>query len=204
METNKQNTALLIVIAVATLLVAVVGATFAYFTATSNKAEASTVQVQAGTMKIKFTDGDNGITVDDFQPKEEAIAEKTFTLTGTNTTQDLKMPFTIDLVYNNGFTAEKNEGTPSGNGGITYTFEQTQTSKDATIDSIVSAGMLDTGSNTLTVAKGSFAANKTEVTIGFKLTLYFKDTGVAQDDNKGAELRAYFKVNQDESQNIAK
>ena len=33
MNENKQNTALLIVIAVATLLVAVVGATFAYFTA---------------------------------------------------------------------------------------------------------------------------------------------------------------------------
>lgn len=203
METNKQNTALLIVIAVATLLVAVVGATFAYFTATSNKAEASTVQVSAGIMKIKFTDGDNGITVSDFQPKDEAIAEKTFTLTGNNTTQDLKMPFTIDLVYNNGFTAENDEGTPTGNGGITYTFEQTQTSADATLDSIESSGMLATGENTLTVAKGSFAANKSEVTIGFKLSLYFKDTSVPQDDNKGAELRAYFKVNQSAENNKA-
>ena len=33
MENNKQNSVLLIIIAVATLLVAVVGATFAYFTA---------------------------------------------------------------------------------------------------------------------------------------------------------------------------
>ena len=57
MESNKQNTALLIVIAVATLLVAVVGATFAYFTAVNNQGSTATVTTTAGSMKIDFQDG---------------------------------------------------------------------------------------------------------------------------------------------------
>ena len=46
---NKKNTILLTVIAVATLLVAVVGATFAYFTATGGDAVSKQVNVITGT-----------------------------------------------------------------------------------------------------------------------------------------------------------
>lgn len=46
---NKKNTILLTVIAVATLLVAVVGATFAYFTAQGGSASQATVTVSTGT-----------------------------------------------------------------------------------------------------------------------------------------------------------
>ena len=46
---NKKNTILLTVIAVATLLVAVVGATFAYFTAQGGNTASSTVTVTTGT-----------------------------------------------------------------------------------------------------------------------------------------------------------
>ena len=46
---NKKNTILLTVIAVATLLVAVVGATFAYFTAQGGEAASKNVTVQTGT-----------------------------------------------------------------------------------------------------------------------------------------------------------
>ncbi len=47
---EKKNTLLLTIIAVATLLVAVVGATFAYFTATGSGSEASNVQVQTSSI----------------------------------------------------------------------------------------------------------------------------------------------------------
>ena len=46
---NKKNTILLTVIAVATLLVAVVGATFAYFTAQGAQGTTATVTVSTGT-----------------------------------------------------------------------------------------------------------------------------------------------------------
>ena len=46
---NKKNTILLTVIAVATLLVAVVGATFAYFTAQGGTGTSANVTVTTGT-----------------------------------------------------------------------------------------------------------------------------------------------------------
>ncbi len=52
---DKKNTLLLTVIAVATLLVAVVGATFAYFTASSGTNEASEVNVQTRSVDVTST-----------------------------------------------------------------------------------------------------------------------------------------------------
>lgn len=57
---NKKNTILLTVIAVATLLVAVVGATFAYFTAQGGKSQQTNVTVKTGTgSSSAFTVTDN-------------------------------------------------------------------------------------------------------------------------------------------------
>jgi hypothetical protein len=57
-DTNKTNTLLLTVIGVATLLVAVIGATFAYFTATIGGQESSTtITVGAGTLAINYSGG---------------------------------------------------------------------------------------------------------------------------------------------------
>jgi hypothetical protein len=56
---NKSNTLLLTVIAVATLLVAVIGATFAYFTAqiSGNTDSETPVVVRSATLEINFADG---------------------------------------------------------------------------------------------------------------------------------------------------
>ena len=87
MNENRQNTALLTVIAVATLLVAVVGAIFAYFTTTSNTGSTSTITATTGTMAITFGDGTDTLqtATEAFQPSDAYIIEKTFTIKGTNT-----------------------------------------------------------------------------------------------------------------------
>ena len=102
MENNKQNTALLIVIAVATLLVAVVGATFAYFTANSSNTSTSTVSTTSGQMTITYGDGTNAVTIStlNVQPSDTILVNKTFTLTGTNTTGNdtdagIAMPYNV-------------------------------------------------------------------------------------------------------------
>ena len=125
MNENKQNTALLIVIAVATLLVAVVGATFAYFTAANQNNSTAVYTSSSATMIISYLDGtaevhgtlDAGNTV---QPGNTILIDKTFTLTGTNTakatgtgitdTTGIDMPYTVYLTYENGFTSDDNEG----------------------------------------------------------------------------------------------
>ena len=125
MNENKQNTALLIVIAVATLLVAVVGATFAYFTAANQNNSTAVYTSSSAKMIISYLDGtaelngtlDAGNTV---QPGNTILIDKTFTLTGTNTakatgtgitdTTGIDMPYTVYLTYENGFTSDDNEG----------------------------------------------------------------------------------------------
>lgn len=202
METNKQNTALLIVIAVATLLVAVVGATFAYFTATSNSAAASTVTVKAGMMTISYEDGSDALKLKetDFQPSDAVLVDKTFSVAGKNTTTGtsgtgLNMPFTVDFEYTNGFTSEDN-----GNGAIEYVFARTDTAGDTLvkIDNLASTGKLATSTTgtKLRLVDGYFRPDaNTTTTLTFNLKLYFKDTGVSQDENKGKELSGKITIN---------
>lgn len=128
MDNNKQNSVLLIIIAVATLLVAVVGATFAYFTAYNSSGSTVTVNTKTGSMNILFSDGDDAVNITDktdIQPSNTKLVEKEFTITGNNITKtssqtvtpegnvtngaesSMLMPFTVKLNYTTTFI--KNE-----------------------------------------------------------------------------------------------
>lgn len=123
MENNKQNSVLLIIIAVATLLVAVVGATFAYFTANNPEGSTAEVKTTSGKMEITFADGTDAITAakqTGFEPSNTILVDKTFTITGDNITaskpnnngtlgdeSSLVMPFIVSLDYTTTFI--KNE-----------------------------------------------------------------------------------------------
>lgn len=119
MENNKQNSVLLIIIAVATLLVAVVGATFAYFTASNPSGSTAEVKTTSGKMEITFADGTDAIkpaNQENFQPSNEKLVDKTFTISGDNfttaapntngtagTSSSLVMPFIVSLNYKTTF-----------------------------------------------------------------------------------------------------
>lgn len=119
MENNKQNNVLLIIIAVATLLVAVVGATFAYFTANNPNGSTAEVKTTSGKMEITFADGTDAIEASKqtgFQPSNATLVDKTFTITGDNfttaapdtngtagTSSSLVMPFIVSLNYKTTF-----------------------------------------------------------------------------------------------------
>ena len=122
MENNKQNSVLLIIIAVATLLVAVVGATFAYFTASNPSGSTAEVKTTSGKMEIEFADGTDAIKAEKpekqtgFEPSNTVLVDKTFTITGDNVTtskpnnngtlgteSSLVMPFIVSLDYTTTF-----------------------------------------------------------------------------------------------------
>lgn len=119
MENNKQNSVLLIIIAVATLLVAVVGATFAYFTASNPSGSTAEVKTTSGKMEITFADGTDAIKAEKqtgFEPSNTILVDKTFTITGDNVTaskpnnngtlgteSSLVMPFIVSLDYTTTF-----------------------------------------------------------------------------------------------------
>jgi len=116
-EKNKNNTVLLTIIGIATLLVAVTGATFAYFTAqlTGNETD-TTIVVGAGTMTMAYDGGDPNLlpqtatgimpqpTSTEF-PYGEPVITKSFSITGNNTTA-ANMPYEIEIaIVNNTFQA---------------------------------------------------------------------------------------------------
>ena len=119
MENNKQNSVLFIIIAVATLLVAVVGATFAYFTASNPSGSTAEVKTTSGKMEIEFADGKDTIAAakqTGFEPSNTILVDKTFTITGDNITtskpnnngtlgteSSLVMPFIVSLDYTTTF-----------------------------------------------------------------------------------------------------
>lgn len=119
MENNKQNSVLLIIIAVATLLVAVVGATFAYFTANNPTGSTAEVKTTSGKMEITFADGTDAVAPEkqeNFQPSNAVLVKKEFTITGDNFTtaapntngtagasSSLVMPFIVSLNYKTTF-----------------------------------------------------------------------------------------------------
>ena len=142
MDNNKQNSVLLIIIAVATLLVAVVGATFAYFTAYNSSGSTVTVNTKTGSMNILFSDGDDKATVSktDIQPSNTVLVKKEFTITGNNITKtssqtvtpegnvtngtetSMLMPFAVKLKYTTTFI----------NNELHVLVKQTQMSNDYT------------------------------------------------------------------------
>ena len=225
MNENRQNTALLTVIAVATLLVAVVGATFAYFTTTANTGSTSTITATTGTMAITFGDGTDTLktATEAFQPSDAYIVEKTFTIKGTNTAtgqpatgtavagEGLTMPFTVELAYKNEFTA----------GALHYYIKRIDANGDAdgklstvtlggtAMDAAIPGHVSDTGYNEgtlvnspttetyVTLASGDFKPGATNVTVQFSLKLTFPDTGVSQDTDKNKSLTARVVVNRD-------
>ena len=210
-DNSKTNTLLLTVIGVATLLVAVIGATFAYFTAQVGSGEsATTVKMNAGVLKINFTNGNNVHTTEGFEPTKAAVecekkegayycdqaqyspvATKKFTLTGTNTTlasDNMKMPYTIKLVVTqNQFST----------GAIKYTLTGTKEGGEA------AAGELVQIPNWVDVATGAADAAElgsgyflpgTETIHKYKLDIYFPDNHVNQDIDKNKVFGARVEI----------
>ena len=112
---EKKNTLLLTVIAVATLLVAVVGATFAYFTATSTGTKEQTVEVKTDTINsAEFSEGlaiQIKANLANFGKKDEEYTVNPATQTGTNeahakftagTAGEASMCYNVGLVIGEG------------------------------------------------------------------------------------------------------
>ena len=210
MNENKQNTTLLTVIAVATLLVAVVGSTFAYFTAQNNQGSTSQITVTGGTMTIEYGDGTatltsgKGTDIDGkFLPSMEPVFTKTFTITGNNTTA-LAMPFTVNLKYNTDLEFA---------GALAYKLTVPSVAGlNVTADnSTLSSAGYNSGYNTLAVvgadeaakdfthrlASGNFVANASNVAGTFSLEVYYLEAGVNQDADKNKNFSGHIEVTGD-------
>ena len=205
---NVKNERVKVYVIIGTLLILLMmfsGITYAFFTANNPKGSTAQIISKSGKMLITYEDGTSDIlTSKDIMPSNEIIVNKTFTLTGTNTTSGLAMPYEVGLDYISCFS----------DGMIHYYVKRTNTNSNVTSDLFGTAnqivprnasetgythGTLKKGNRYVKLAAGEFKANTTDQIITFNLKLQFPDNGLNQDSEKGKSLTGKIVVNYKES-----
>lgn len=180
---NKGSMILLTIISIATLLVAVIGATFAYFNITINGRDAeTTIEVTNGTISIEYQDNSNiqfGAAVGG-----TLVASKTFTVNGLiNGSSNLN--YEVDLKINENTFADNQ---------LVYTVSSNNDSNNGTIIPNVDERVnIPTGANNIIVGKGLFAGPiPTGATHTYTINIYVADgIEVAPDAHFDAKVSVY-------------
>ncbi|MDD2409471.1 MAG: hypothetical protein PHD03_01980 [Bacilli bacterium] len=171
---------------VVVILLAVIGISYAYFTANiSNSESATTLTVTGGTMTINYSGGTE-INVSNVFPKPEAATTKTFTVTGTNTTA-IAMNYKCTLVVT---------GNTFSSNALKYKMTSTNTDGNGTIiPAITIEQNIATGTNTLLLGNGSFAGPTGGAKIHtYALSIYFPSTVSSQNADQDKSFTAYIKT----------
>ena len=220
MENKITKEKILIITTILVVSIVFIGIGYAFFTA--NNPEGSTAQIisKSGRMLINYNDGtDNIMPVTNIQPSNNILVDKTFTLTGINTTASngLSMPYVISIEYQNTFE----------NGELMYFIKRIDTNENisCTLKGFVLlnenfaqeagfptsqvgyvAGYIDDWSgNTSTqeLAYGEFKSSTEEQVLTLNLRMMFMDTGENQDYNKGATFNGKIVVTAPETSTFA-
>ena len=202
MSEGKNNTVMLTIIGIATLLIAVVGATFAYFSATLSGTDSEKeYTVRSATVGTEFNGGDQ-IAAAGIYPKEEAWGTKTFSIK-TTATKGVSTKYKITLVIDDNDTTA--DATISDGAGHVKRFQANALSYTltATEANAASKGTMPTATETqiadpskdIVFGDATIYGNDTqEVTQTYTLSMFFKDTGEDQNANQGAQFKGHIAI----------
>ena len=214
MENKITKEKILIITTILVVSIVFIGIGYAFFTANNPKGSTAQIISKSGRMLINYNDGtDNIVPVTDIQPSNNILVDKTFTLTGINTTpvdDVLTMPFTISLEYQNTFQNEelvyfiKRMDT---NENISCTLKGVAVVTDAMISYLnlptslidyTGGTISDASGNTISqiLAYGYFKPSTSDQVLTLNLKLMFRDTGDNQDYNKGATFNGKIVVSE--------
>ena len=195
------------------LLVIFSGITYAFFSASNNKGSTSVISATSGKMLISYADGKSDLLVsEDIQPSDAILVNKTFTLTGTNTTSGLAMPYKIGVQYTSTFSdgmmhyyIKEMERQASSNVTANYviTPETGKTENDYKNQTVpgndtyteYTHGTFKNGKKYTEMVTGEFPASLNDQTITFNLIIQFPDNGLNQDSEKGKTFNGKVVVN---------
>ena len=220
MENKITKEKILIITTILVVSIVLIGIGYAFFTA--NNPEGSTAQIisKSGRMLINYNDGtDNIVPVTNIQPSDNILVDKTFTLTGINTTASngLSMPYVISIEYQNTFKnaellyfikrIDTNENISCTLKGIALLNEYIiqQFALPASQVGYVAGYIDDWSGNTSTqeLAYGEFKSSTEEQVLTLNLRMKFRDTGKNQDYNKGATFNGKIVVTAPETSTFA-
>ena len=201
------------------LTIIFIGMGYAFFT--TNNPEGSTAEIisKTGRMVINYDDGTDIIQpVTGIVPSNAIIINKTFTLTGINTTVGMKtgdglsMPYKVGVQYTSGFSDGMlhyyiKEVNRPANSNVTVNYVITpetgkteddyknQTVPGNDIYTGYTHGTFKNGSKYTEMVTGVFPALKTDQTIKFNLIIQFPDNNENQDSEKGKTFNGKVVVN---------
>ena len=202
-KNNQRVWTIVTIITVILLIIIFSGVTYAYFSAFNNQGSTESISMTSGKMTITYTDGKSSLLVSkDIQPSDKIIIDKTFTLTGTNTTSGLAMPYKVGIKYKSTFS----------DGQLYYYLKRINQNANITSNLIgianqtIPGNTIETGYTTgifiknktesyLELATGEFKANTSNQIITFNLKIQFPDTGMNQDSEKGNTFNGEIVVN---------
>ena len=223
MESKNQKIGLVVILStVLFLAIILIGMTYAFFTANNPEGSTAEIKSETGRMLITYNDGTDNITpVTNIQPSNTILVNKTFTLTGSNTTvgmsesDGLTMPYKVGLGYNSTFSdgmihyyikeVERPTGSKvTANYVITPETGKTEDDyKDQTVpgnDTYTGYvhGTLKKGTDVYTeMVTGEFPADLNDQTIKFNLIIQFPDNNENQDSEKGKTINGRIIINKE-------
>ena len=223
MENNNQR--VFIFVTIATILILVIifaGVTYAFFTANNPEGSTAEIKSETGRMLITYNDGtDNIVPVTNIQPSNAILVNKTFTLTGSNTTvgmsegDGLPMPYKVGLGYNSTFSdgmihyyIKEVERQANSNVTVNYvitpeTGKSEEDYKNQTVpgnDTYTGYvhGTLKNGADVYTeMVNSEFPADLNDQTIKFNLIIQFPDNNENQDSEKGKTINGKIIINKE-------
>ena len=175
----RKNRVVLILLLVS-LFCVIIGITYAYFSANIIGAEsASVLTLESGKLFINL-EGGSEIIAENLFPHDEAWAEKTFTLTGTNTT-DNDMPYSVNIVVdNNTFSTD----------AITYSLIGENISNNGNVIKDIKYAPIN---NTSTIGTGYFLKGN-NVVHTYTLKFYFLNQDSDQSDDMKKVFNAHITI----------
>ena len=162
------------------LIVVFSGVTYAYFTSLTSSESASTIYAKGGTMNIVYADGSGDIVMENIYPRDKEWVNKTFTITGDNTT-DLEMDYKVYLISkSNGFDL----------GDLTYSISGTSTNAD---DTLIGADNQNIEkADKMLLGTGNFKSKKATHT--YSLKIFYKETNEDQNNGQGKSYTAFVRI----------
>ena len=224
MENKNQRVLIFVTIAIILILVIIfAGVTYAFFTANNPEGSTAEIKSETGRMLITYNDGtDNIVPVTDIQPSNAILVNKTFTLTGSNTTVGMKtgdglpMPYKVGVRYTSTFSDGMmhyyiKEVERDTNSQVTANYvitpETGKTEDDYKNQTVpgndtytgYTHGTFKNGKKYTEMVTGVFPALMTDQTITFNLIIQFPDNNENQDSEKGKTFNGKIVINREPS-----
>ena len=221
MENKNQRVLTIVIVAtVAILVIIFAGVTYAFFTANNPEGSTAEIKSETGRMLITYNDGtDNIVPVTNIQPSNTILVDKTFTLTGSNTTVGMKtgdgleMPYKVGVKYTSTFSDGMmhyyiKEVNRPANSNVTANYvitpETGKTEDDYKNQTVpgndtytgYTHGTFKNGKKYTEMVTGKFPASLNDQTITFNLIIQFPDNNENQDSEKGKTFNGKVVINQ--------